>query len=140
MTRYACIAILFAAFGCYTTATTSRTYTAAGPPQADVGKTGSVVAVNVVTQRVEGNPAGGAVAGALIGGALFHGSAGSTLFGAAAGAVTGGALSSGRSEQRAYEVHVQFEDGTAGAFDYADYSPFAPGDRVVLTPSGLARM
>lgn len=139
MTRYACIAILFAALGCATTSTTASTYNAS-PPAADVGKTGRVVQVREVVHRVEGNPTAGAVAGALIGGVLFHGSAASTVFGAAAGAATGAALSSGRSEQRAYEVYVQFVDGTTGAFDYLDYSPFAPGDHVMITPNGLTRL
>lgn len=101
--------------------------------------TGRVESVREVVQRTEGRPGAGAAAGALIGGALFHGSAPSTLFGAAAGAATGAALSSGRSERRAYEVRVRLDDGSAGIFDYDGYSPFAPGDRVVIVNGGLAR-
>jgi hypothetical protein len=50
----------------------------------------------------------------VIGGVLFRGS----VVGAAAGAATGAAVSRGSSERRAYEVHVQFDDGTVGTFDY----------------------
>ena len=61
------------------------------------------------------------------------------MFGAAVGAATGAALSQGSSEQRAYEVRVRFDDGMIGVFTYADFSPFRPGDDVVLTTGGLAR-
>jgi outer membrane lipoprotein SlyB len=98
-----------------------------------------VESVNEVVQRVEGRPVAGAAAGALIGGALFRNRGPSTLFGATAGAATGAALSSGAAEQRAYEVRVRFDDGSGGIFDYQGYSPFAPGDRVVIVNGGLAR-
>ena len=101
--------------------------------------TGRVESVREVVNRVEGNAAGGAAAGALIGGVLFRGSGPSTLFGAAAGAATGAAVSQGYAEQRAYEVRVRFDDGSAGIFDYGGNSPFAPGERVVTVPGGLAR-
>jgi len=100
---------------------------------------GRVESVSQVVQRVQGQPVAGAAAGALIGGALFRGRGPSTLFGATAGAATGAALSSGRSEQRAYEVRVRFDDGSGGVFDYQGFSPFAPGDRVVIVDGGLAR-
>jgi outer membrane lipoprotein SlyB len=132
-----CIAIALSGFACVTPTTTATTTYAA--PASDLGKTGQVDSVREVVRRIEGNPAGGAVAGALIGGILFHGSGPSTLFGAAAGAATGAALSQGRAEQRAYEVRVRFDDGSAGVFDYSDRSPFAPGDRVVVVEGGLAR-
>ena len=137
MLKPICIAIALSGFACATTSTTSTTSYAA--PAADLGKTGQVESVREVVRRIEGNPAGGAVAGALIGGVLFHGSGPSTLFGAAAGAATGAAVSQGRAEERAYEVRVRFDDGSAGVFDYRDWSPFAPGDRVVVVSGGLAR-
>ena len=137
MSRLLCVALRMGAFGCYTTSTTSTTWTEA-PPTATVGMRGRVQYVREIVHRTEGNQAGGAIAGAIIGGALFHGSAPSTLFGAAAGAATGAALSSGRNEERAYEVHVVFEDGSQGIFAYRGYSPFVPGQPVVITPGGLA--
>jgi hypothetical protein len=36
-------------------------------------------------------------------------------------------------------VSVRFDDGSAAIFDYGGASPFAPGDRVVVLDSGLAR-
>jgi outer membrane lipoprotein SlyB len=116
-------------------ATTTRTTTTVSIPSSNLGKTGQVVSVSETVERVEGNPVGGALAGGAIGGVLFRGS----LVGAAAGAATGAAVSRGSSERRAYEVQVQFDDGTVGQFDYVDYSPFRPGERVMITPSGLAR-
>ena len=54
---------------------------------------------------------------------------------------TGGGIgalaSSGRSGQRVVEVTVQFDNGERGVFDYRDWSPFRPGQRVVATPNGL---
>jgi outer membrane lipoprotein SlyB len=93
------------------------------------------VSVQETVERVQGHPVGGALAGGLVGGVVFRGS----VVGTAAGAATGAAVSRGSSERRAYQVHVQFDDGTSGRFDYVDYSPFGPGERVVITPSGLAR-
>jgi outer membrane lipoprotein SlyB len=135
MLKPLCIAAVLAtgAFGC---ATTSRTTTTTSIPSADVGKTGQVVSVHETVERVQGNPVGGALAGGVIGGVLFRGS----TVGAVAGAATGAAVSRGSSERRAYQVDVRFDDGTVGRFDYVDYSPFGPGERVIITPSGLARV
>jgi hypothetical protein len=36
-------------------------------------------------------------------------------------------------------VQVQFDDGTSGSFDYVDYAPWQPGERVMVTSNGLAR-
>jgi len=94
-----------------------------------------------IVERIQGNPAGGALAGALIGGFLFHGRGPATLFGAATGAAVGAAASRGSAEVRTYQVLVRFDDnGGFGMFVYRDYSPFRPGDAVVLTPRGLARL
>jgi outer membrane lipoprotein SlyB len=135
MLKPLCIAAIFAASTFAGCATTSRTTTTTSIPRADIGKAGQVVSVSETVERVQGNPVGGALAGGVIGGVAFRGSP----VGAAAGAATGAAVSSGSSERRAYEVQVQFDDGTIGQFDYVDYSPFTPGERVVITPSGLAR-
>lgn len=131
---------------CATTDTTSTTWTA-GPPGPDNGypyppppyaRGGQVQSIQEVVQRTQGHPGAGAVAGALIGGFLFGGRGPGALFGAASGAAVGAAASSGSSENRTYQVLVRFDDGGYGTFMYAGYSPFAPGQRVVLTPQGLA--
>jgi outer membrane lipoprotein SlyB len=75
----------------------------------------------------------------LIGGLLFGGGRGpAAVAGALGGAAVGAAASSGSSEQRTYEVVVRFDDGGYGEFVYAGYSPFRPGQRVEVTPGGLA--
>jgi outer membrane lipoprotein SlyB len=132
MLKRLCIAAFLATAPVAGCATTSTTTTTTAIPSADLGKTGQVVSVSQTVERVQGNPVGGALAGGLIGGVLFRGP-----LGAAAGAATGAAVSSGSSERRAYLVNVQFDDGTTGRFDFVDYSPFAPGQRVMITPSGL---
>jgi len=121
--------------GCVATATVRTP-----PPGYDYSPTGIVEAVRPVIRRVQGNPAGGAAAGALIGAVLFGGQGARTLFGAAAGAATGAALSSGSYETRAYEIVVRLDSGERAVFTYRDYSPFAPGDRVELTDDGLHRV
>jgi len=134
MLKSLCIATVLAAgafAGCATTSTVSSTVSI---PSADIGKTGQVVAVRETVQSIQGNPVGGALAGGVIGGLLFQG-----VGGAAVGAATGAIVSSGYAERRTYEVHVRFDDGTAGHFDYVDYAPFGPGERVVITPNGLER-
>jgi outer membrane lipoprotein SlyB len=134
--------------GCATTDTTSTTWTEPGapgygspyPPPPGYVRGGQVQSVQEVVQRTQGQPGAGAVAGALIGGFLFGGHGpGSALAGAAGGAAVGAAASSGSSETRTYHVLVRFDDGGYGTFVYAGYSPFGPGERVMLTPQGLAR-
>ncbi len=126
-------AIATACTACTRTTTSSTTWVAEG----NWVRPGSVESVREVVRRVQGDPAAGAIAGALIGGILFHGDGPATLFGAAAGAAVGAAASSGRAETRTYQVLVRFDDGERGMFLYRDYSPFAPGMRVELTPQGL---
>lgn len=129
------IAISTLAIGCATTSTTSTEWTDEYSP-----REGRVESVRQIVHRVEGNPAGGAAAGALIGAVLFGGHGPRTLFGAAAGAATGAALSSGSYETRDFEVVVRFDNGARGVFTYRDYSPFAPGDRIALGPDGPRRI
>jgi outer membrane lipoprotein SlyB len=124
--------------GCATTSTTSTTWVDPGAP-GNWPRAGRVESVQAIVQRVEGNPAGGALAGALIGGFLFGGRGPGRLFAAAAGATIGAAASQGSAETRTYQVLVHFDDGTYGMFVYRGYSPFRPGESVVLTPQGLAR-
>src|SRR5436190_22954186 len=122
---------------CATTTTTSTTWT--DPAAAGYGRAGRVEAVQEIVQRTEGNPGAGAIAGGLIGGFLFGGGYGpAAVAGALGGAAIGAAASSGASEQRSYEMVVRFDDGGYGQFVYAGYSPFRPGERVAVTPGGLA--
>lgn len=137
--RRAAWVLLFCALSasCATTSTTTTTWTdstAAGAPP----KPGAVESVQEFVQRTHGNPAGGALAGALIGGFLF-GRGPARLFGAVAGAAVGASASQGYSERRTYQVLVRFDDGTYGIFVYGGYSPFRPGEPVLLTPQGLMR-
>lgn len=121
--------------GCYTESASVHTYTAppAGPTYSG-RSTGRVVQVQEVRRETRGQPVAGAAAGALLGGLIFR-SAGAAVVGGGIGAIA----SSGGSSRTVYEVTVQFDDGNRGVFDFKDWSPFAPGDYVVLTPSGLAR-
>jgi outer membrane lipoprotein SlyB len=101
---------------------------------------GQVESVQEMVRRTEGNPAGGALLGALIGGFLFGGRGPGAVMGAIGGAEVGAAASQGGSESRTYQVLVHFDDATYGMFAYGGYAPpFRPGERVVLTPQGLAR-
>lgn len=124
--------------GCATTSTTSSTWV---DPAASGNwvRPGRVESVQEIVRRMEGNPAGGALAGALIGGFLFRGRGPATLFGAVGGAAVGAAASQGSSETRTYQVLVRFDDGTYGMFVFQGFSPFRPGEPVLLTPQGLAR-
>jgi outer membrane lipoprotein SlyB len=124
--------------GCATTTTSSRVVYDPNAPGYGP-RTGTVESVQEVVQRVQGNPVGGALAGGLIGGLLFHGRGPATVVGAAGGAAVGAAASQGSAERRTYQVVVRFDDGAYGMFAYGGYSPFAPGEPVVLTPQGLAR-
>lgn len=122
---------------CATTSTTSTTWT--DPAVAGYGRAGWVQSVQEIVQRTEGNSGAGAVAGALIGGFLFGGRGPAAVAGAIGGAAVGAAASQGGSEQRTYQILVRFDDGGYGTFAYLAYAPFRPGERVVVTPDGLAR-
>ena len=123
---------------CATSTTSSRTWVDPAAP-GNWTRTGRVESVQEIVQRVQGNPAGGALAGALIGGFLFGGRGPGMLLGAAGGAAVGAAASQGSRETRTYQVLVRFDDGYYGMFVFGGYSPFRPGEAVVLTPQGLAR-
>jgi outer membrane lipoprotein SlyB len=122
--------------GCYETSTSRSTVSApspAGPAYAG-RSTGRVTSVSEVRRDTRGQPVAGAAAGALLGGLIFR-SAGAAVVGGGVGALA----SSGGSSRTVYEVNVQFDNGERGVFDFKDWSPFAAGDYVVLTPSGLTR-
>jgi len=126
------VAAVFAS-ACATTSTSSTVYTPAG----DWRREGTVESVQEIVRRVEGQPALGALAGALIGGFLFRGNGPATLFGMASGAMIGAAASQGSAEYRTYQVLVRFDDGSRGMFVFRDFAPVQPGGRVELSPHGL---
>jgi len=146
--RYALL-LLPALAGCVTESTTSRTWGQPGGGPAPQGQAwvrdGTVQSIREVRRRLQGDPAGGAVAGAFLGG-LFgsilggpHSHGGATLFGAVTGAAVGAAASQGSEEQVWYEVLVRFDDGGYQGFSYWPPVPFGVGERVRLTPQGLGR-
>ena len=126
------MALALATNACYTA--TTRTTTVVEPSYT---RGGTVESVQLAVRRVEGNPAAGALAGALIGGILFHGRGPATLFGAVTGAAIGAAASEGVTETSTFQVLIRFDDGERGMFLFRDATPFQPGDRVTLTPQGL---
>jgi outer membrane lipoprotein SlyB len=134
----ALLSLIALAPACYATTTTSTTWT--DPAAVGYGRTGRVESVQEIVQRTQGNRGAGAVAGALVGGLLFGGGRGpAAVAGVVGGAAVGAAASQGTTEQRSYQIVVRFDDGAYGEFVYAGYSPFGPGERVVVTPGGLAR-
>jgi outer membrane lipoprotein SlyB len=128
-----------ASVGCVTTSTTSTTWTAQPPGAEAWSRPGRVEWIREVVHRQEGNPVGGALAGAIIGG-LIGGHGPAAVVGAVGGAAVGAAASQGGAESRSYEVFVRFDDGGQQVFFWPDYCPFRPGEPVMLTPRGLARM
>jgi outer membrane lipoprotein SlyB len=133
------VAVLPPGLAACSTTTTSTTTWRAAPGQPAWTRPGHVESVSEIVERTEGNPAGGALAGALVGGFLFGGHGAATLFGATAGAITGAASSQRpATESRRYQVLVRFDDGGSGMFVYQAVSPFRPGQPVVLTAQGLS--
>lgn len=131
-------AVVLAGAGCYTTTGYTRTYgegaqSGRGYPGA-WEKRGKVGSIRENVERAMGDPAGGAVAGALIGGVLTGKPGGALL-----GAFFGAAASSGSVERRQVEVFIDFDDGTRQAFSFQGYPPFQVGDRVVVTDRGIFR-
>jgi outer membrane lipoprotein SlyB len=126
---------------CVMTSTETRTWTDPAAASPGYERHGRVDAVREVIQRQHGDPVGGAVGGAVVGGimgSLLSGGRGpAAMMGAIGGAAVGSAASQGQAEYRWYEVTVRFDDGGYEVFTYRDYSPFRPGDLVVLGPRGL---
>jgi len=135
MKSFFAVVLACSTVGCATRSVTETTW-AARPAPDELGRAGRVESVREVVQHVEGNPAGGALLGALIGGVLTRG----RPIGVVGGAAVGAAASQGAYERRVYEVRVRFYDGVAARFRYYGFSPFAPGARVVLAPDGLHPM
>jgi outer membrane lipoprotein SlyB len=136
VTRLLLIVALCASSSCATThptthASTTTTWKAFATN--DRGKPGHVEAVHEVTDRIEAGPGAGAVVGGLLGGLMFLDRFSSTLFGATAGAAAGTAVGVATvTQHREYEVRARFDDGSGRIFDYPDYAPFAPGDRILM--------
>jgi len=134
--RYLIVALLFAFVpACATPSTTETTWTE--PTAGDWARPGHVESVHEIVRRTEGNPAGGAIVGALIGGLLFGRHGRVSPFGAVGGAMVGASASQSSTESRLFHLVVRFDDGGQGVFTYQGYPPFAPGQPVMLTPQGL---
>ncbi len=126
---------------CVATTTSSRTW---GEPYGQGwARNGHVESIRETVHRQQGDPGGGAVAGAIIGGllgnAMSGGHGGATVAGAIGGAMVGSAASQGAAEQRLYEVLVRFDDGALETFVYQNVLPFRVGEPVALTANGLER-
>jgi outer membrane lipoprotein SlyB len=129
---------LAAGSGCYTASSYSRTYGegsySEGGYPGSWERRGKVATIRETVDRQVGDPGGGAVAGALIGGALTGRAGGAIL-----GALFGAAASQGSVERRFYEVFVRFDDGGQQVFHFRGAPPFQIGDRVVVTDRGIFR-
>jgi outer membrane lipoprotein SlyB len=118
-------------------------------PQAQPQPQPSYVQYGQVTriERVGGEASGsGAVIGGVVGavvGRQFGGSAAGrntgTLLGAVGGALIGHQIERGQSSNGAIRVSVQFDNGSARYFDYAELGDLRVGDRVRLQDGQLYR-
>lgn len=98
-------------------------------------------------ERVGAEPSGGgAVLGGVVGavvGRQFGGSSSArnvgTVLGAVGGALIGNQIERGQSSNGAIRVSVQFDNGSARAFDYAELGDLRVGDRVRLQDGQLYR-
>lgn len=132
--------------GCIHTYARSRTWgeDQYAQPQQAWERTGRVTHVRETVYEQRGDPGGGAVAGAIVGGLLGHaitgGRGGGAVVGAIGGAAVGANASQGHAQQVVYEVTVRFDDGGVQTYAFRGYLPFRPGDDVRLTPQGLSKM
>src|SRR5688500_7716733 len=96
---------VLAGSGCVAHTASSTTWVAPAPTE--WARPGRVEWIRETVHREHGDPAGGAVAGALIGGLLFGSDGPSTVVGMLGGAAVGAAASQGSAEHRQYEVFVR---------------------------------
>lgn len=140
--------------GCVHTYATTQTW---GEPQGQAPQPpswvryGRVESIRETVVHQRGDPGGGAVAGAIIGGLLgsaifghhgyygHHHSGAGAVAGAVGGAMVGAAASQGEGERRTYQVFVRFEDGGLEPFVFRDALPFQVGEEVAFSPQGLMR-
>jgi outer membrane lipoprotein SlyB len=121
--------------GCATSHTYSRTEDESQEPAAQT-RYGRVQTVREEVRRVDSEPAEDALSGAFIG-ASIGAYRPAMLFGSAGGNTLGAFATDDRTEARRFDVTVRFDDGSFQTFSYNGYSPFRPGEPVVLTPRGL---
>ena len=86
--------------------------------------------------RVDSEPAEDALSGAFVGDAVGAYRP-AMLFGSAGGNTLGAFATDDRAEARRFDVTVRFDDGSFQTFSCNGFSPFQPGDQVMLTPRGL---
>ena len=126
--------------GCVTTSTTTRTW---GEPYQPALQYGWVERITETVQTQQGDPAGGAAAGAVVGGLLgaaIDDGPGGLIVGALGGAMVGAAASQGTAQQVFYDVTVRFEEGYVRTFRYEGALPFKVGDEVSWDGRRLARI
>lgn len=121
--------------GCATAHTYATTEEESQEPAAQI-RYGRVQAVREEVRRVDAEPAEDALSGAFIG-ASIDAYRPAMLFGSAGGNTLGAFASDDRAEARRFDVTVRFDDGSFQTFSYNGFSPFRPGDQVVLAPRGL---
>lgn len=112
-------------------------------PQPAYAQAGRVTDIRRVGGETSG---GGAVIGGVVGavvGRQFGGSSSArnagTVLGAVGGALIGNQIERGQNSNGAIRVSVQFDDGSARAFDYAELGDLRVGDRVRLQNGQLYR-
>ena len=120
-TLVATILLALLAPACATTEMEATSYPA---PQGDWVLYGRVESVHETPEYARGDPGGGAVAGAVIGGE---------------GAMIGASSSQGGYVGHAFHVAVRFDDGSLRTFVYRNQLPFRPGEYVTWTAQGLFR-
>ena len=123
--------------GCATGRTYSRMDEESQEPAAQ-SRYGRVQTVREEVRRVDSEPAEDALSGAFIG-ASTGAYRPAVLSGSAGGNTLGVFATDDRAEGRRFDVTVRFDDGSFQTFSYNGYSPFRPGDLVILTSRGLSR-
>ena len=112
-------------------------------PQPGYVQYGTVTRIERVGAETSGGGAViGGVVGAVVGRQLGNSSSSrnaGTVLGAVGGALIGHQIERGRGGNGAIRVSVQFDNGSARAFDYAELGDLRVGDRVRLQDGQLYR-